>query len=139
MNETENTYKPIHYKQFHLISDHKTQDALVESTRRRCCFKACLMPTQSIMYLTATLSWLGSSHAKGSHITLHKNSYLYQFLRTLGLKCVKVVKRLKERNIFFPHQKCLTRLSSLTSTPFKKRHAYAAWEDLQILLALKLL
>lgn len=86
---------------------------------------------------TATLSWLGSSHAKGSYITLHKKSDFCQLLRNPSPKCVKLLRRLKGQKdlIFFsfpemPHQteflnihsfqkerhlRCLGGLGNLTS------------------------
>lgn len=51
------------------------------------------------MYQAVTLSWLDSSHVEGSHITLHKKSYLYLLLRTLGPKCVKYLGDQRGRKI----------------------------------------
>lgn len=53
---------------------------------------------------TATLSWLGSSHAKCSYITFHKKSDFCQLLRTPSPKCVKLLRRFKGQKdlIFFP-------------------------------------
>lgn len=133
------TYQPVHNKQFHLFSDHKNQDALA-------CIEQVVTWIYSFFnghvertYLTATLSQLDSSHAKGSHIALHKKPYLYWLLRTRGSKCVKVLRRLKGKKdfTFFLSQKCLTRLSSITSTHFKKRETPTllgrTWKSHQLL------
>lgn len=86
---------------------------------------------------TATLSWLGSSHAKCSYITFHKKSDFCQLLRTPSPKCVKLLRRFKGQKdlIFFPslemshqteflnihsfqkerHLRCLGGLGNLTS------------------------
>lgn len=42
-------------------------------------------------YQTVTLSWLDSSHVEGSHITLHKKSYLYLLLWAPGPEGVKSI------------------------------------------------
>lgn len=49
---------------------------------------------------TAALPWLGSTHAKGSYITLHKKSDFCQLLRTPSPKCVKLLRRFKGQKDF---------------------------------------